>query len=76
MGPCRFATQPPMFAFVIWPDFDPDEPLSCIYIDGIPAAMARGAVLVGREDEVRASVAHGFNPPRFACGADLGDETT
>lgn len=41
----------PRFAWVLWPDsFDPTVP-SCISLDGIAAALKRGAILVGVEDE-------------------------
>lgn len=41
----------PRFALVLWPDSLPDLP-SCITLDGVADAEARGAVVIAREDDI------------------------
>lgn len=63
----------PRFGFVLWPNdgvHDPTLPC-CITLDALPSAVARGAIVIGREDEIREV----FNPPRISSGfCDPGDE--
>lgn len=39
----------PRFALVTWPDAAPDQSPSCIYLDAVPDAVRRGAVVIARE---------------------------
>jgi len=56
--------EAPRYALVRWPDaYDPTVP-SCIELDGVPAALARGALLVASEDWELCCPVTVFNPPR------------
>lgn len=67
--------RPATFAFVMWPDaFDKTVP-SCIYLVGLPDALARGAVVIAREDAELCEPVKAFNAPRIAQGdGDAGDD--
>lgn len=62
-----FCQQVPRLAYVLFPPYVYERML-CITLDVLPDALARGAVLVAREDEVRAST-QTFNSPHW-CGFD------
>ncbi len=67
--------RPATFAFVMWPDaFDPTVP-SCIYLVGLSDALARGAVVIAREDAELCEPVRAFNTTRIAQGdGDCGDD--
>lgn len=55
----------PKWALVLWPDaHDPGLP-SCIHLEGVPDALARGAVLVAQEDLELTARGDIFNAPRL-----------
>lgn len=43
--------ESPRFALVRWPDAESDVP-NCITLDAVPAAVARGALVLAREDAI------------------------
>jgi hypothetical protein len=69
--------ETPRFALVQWPG-KPGEPVDCplcppccITLDAVVEAVRRGAVLLGREDDILTP----FNAPRIESGfCDPGDE--
>ena len=65
--------EQPRYALVQWPTRTADErpgPPCCIVLDALPNAIARGALVIAREDALLPVVT--FNTPRIV-DADGGD---
>lgn len=60
------------YAMVLWPP--PEQGIGCITLDALPAAIRRGAMVIGREDAILEEPVGAFDVAQIRRAQGDGDD--